>query len=150
MAPRDYLRSNSAQHPAILSIQQSVELASGEIGKDAEVFPISLAFEESLRRIELQEGPEALKTYYQANPTHVSAVGTILTEVHRALGIIHFYTADERMVRCWCVKQGKNIQESAAVVDVNLSRYAIQATLYYALLKFVCGGAHFFAPVHCS
>jgi ribosome-binding ATPase YchF (GTP1/OBG family) len=123
MTARDYLRSNSAQHPAVLAVQQSVEMQSGESGKDPEVFPVSLAFEENLRRIELQEGPEALSTYYQANPTHVSAIGTILREVHRALGIIHFYTMDERMVRCWCVKQGRNIQESAAVVDVNISRY---------------------------
>jgi ribosome-binding ATPase YchF (GTP1/OBG family) len=136
MTPRDYLRSNSAQHPAVLAVQQSVELQSGESGKDAEVFPISTAFEESLRRIELQEGPEALKSYFEANPTHVSAVGTILAEVHRALGIIHFYTVDDRLVRCWCVKQGKNIQESAAVVDVNISR-CVGGDTAYALVRSV-------------
>jgi hypothetical protein len=87
------------------------------------VFPISLAFEEELRRIEREEGTEALLEYYSANPTHTSAVGTIVAESHRMLSLIHFYTVDERRVKRWCLRQGKSIQESAAVVDVNIARW---------------------------
>ena len=123
MSSRDYLRSGSSQHPTVLSVQQMVEFLNGDALKDMEVFPISLAFEDSLRRIEKEEGLEAIKAYHDANPTHISALDTILIEAHRALSIIHFYTANELQVKCWCLKQGKTILDSCAIVDVTVARY---------------------------
>lgn len=125
MSTRDYLRCliREETHPTVQAVQQAVELSSGGEGqRESEVFPISLLFEENMRQIELTEGVDALIQYHLANPTHLSAVDTILVEIHRALNLIHFYTATEQSVKCWCLRQGKTVLESSAVVDVNITR----------------------------
>jgi ribosome-binding ATPase YchF (GTP1/OBG family) len=122
MTSRDYLRQRGQPSPAVISIQQAIELQSGESLRDTEVFPVSLSFEEEIRRIRSEEGTDAVQEYFIANPTHISAVETILTLTHRNLGLIHFYTASEREIKCWCLKQGKTILESSAMVDVNITR----------------------------
>eukprot|EP01032_Pedospumella_encystans_P009083 gene9083-10725_t len=122
MASRDYLRQVSLPSPTVTSIQQAVEIMAGEALRDTEIIPISLAFEENLRNIRTNEGMDAIHEYFAANPTHTSAKDTIVNLVHRNLGLIHFYTASEKEVKCWCVKQGKTIMECSAVVDVNIAR----------------------------
>ena len=131
MSSRDYLRKEGAQIEVIQSIQQAVELmgggeplatTGGAGGRESEVFAVSLEFEQNLNRIEKEEGNEALCQYFAANPTHISAVQLILDETHRALQLIHFYTASEREVKCWCLKQGKTILESSSIVDINVTR----------------------------
>jgi len=124
MTSRDYLRQVSLPSPTVTSIQQAVEMLSGEALRDTEIIPISLAFEENLRDIRTHEGMDAIHEYFAANPTHTSAKDTILSLVHRNLGLIHFYTASEKEVKCWCGKQGKTILECSSVVDVNITRYA--------------------------
>lgn len=105
------------------SASSALSVASDRGGSEnTEVFPVSLQLEDSIREIARVEGPAGVQEYFAANPTHSSAVPTIIAEVHRALGVIHFYTTNEREVKCWCLKQGKTILESAAVVDVNISR----------------------------
>lgn len=123
MTSRDYLRQSTLPSPTITSIQTAIELQSGESLRDVEVIPVSLIFEEEIRRIRYEEGLQALGEYFQANPTHRSCVELILTLTHRMLGLIHFYTASEKEVKSWCLKQGKTILESSAVVDVNITRY---------------------------
>jgi hypothetical protein len=137
MTSRDYLRKGIAQTPAVQSVQEAVDLLIGDrpsssggggggggtgAGAGSEVITLSLEFEENLFRIETQEGPDALAEYFLANPTHASAMPFILAEAHRSLGLIHFYTTTERDVKCWCLKQGKTIMESSAIVDVKISR----------------------------
>lgn len=97
---------------------------NGGRSAENEVFPVSLQLEESIREIFRVEGPAGVQEYFAANPTHNSAVPMIIAEAHRALGLIHFYTTNEREVKCWCLRQGKTILESSAVVDVNITRYA--------------------------
>ena len=133
MTSRDYLRQSTLPSPTITSIQTAIELQSGESLRDIEVIPVSLKFEEEIRRIRYEEGLNALGEYFQANPTHRSCVEMILTLTHRMLGLIHFYTASEKEVKCWCLRQGKTILESSAVVDVNITRYGSESLPLYRI-----------------
>ena len=125
MTSRDYLRqlASSSLNPLLTSIQQAIEIMSGDTApRDTEMIPISLAFEENLRDIRTREGMDAIHEYFAANPTHISAKDTILQLVHRNLGLIKFYTASEKEIQCWLVRQGKTIIECSSVVDVNITR----------------------------
>jgi ribosome-binding ATPase YchF (GTP1/OBG family) len=87
---------------------------------------VSLAFEESLRLIERDEGAPALVSYRAANPTHLSCLPVVVKMSHRALGLVHFYTADDREVRCFSLKKGKTLMEASACIDVHIMRNFIR------------------------
>lgn len=84
--------------------------------------PVSLSFELKLLDLERLEGPAELAEYFLANPTHVSAMDTIIRSCYQALNLIKFYVCSEREVRCYLLRLGCTVVEAAALVDVKIAR----------------------------
>jgi len=82
---------------------------------------MSVVFEEMLYDLLLQ-GQDVLTEYTLANATHISALPQIISKAYSQLRIIHFYTATEKEVKCWCLRKGKSILESAECIDATVAR----------------------------
>lgn len=80
---------------------------------------LSTAFEEKLRRIEL-EGD--LQEYLTANVTHRSILRPLIQETFKVLDVIHFYTYHNNALTCWNLRDGRSISSAAAIVDINIHR----------------------------
>ncbi|KAJ1433989.1 hypothetical protein B484DRAFT_446981, partial [Ochromonadaceae sp. CCMP2298] len=125
MSSRDFLRpGGTVQVEALRVAREAAEMLAGD--GDADVLPVSLVFEEKLRCLERDEGAGALEMYVLANPTHRSMLPVLVQQAQRAIGLLHFYTADNREVRCFALKKGRNIMEASAALGVHVMRNFIR------------------------
>lgn len=100
------------------------------------LFPLSIEYEQHLYEIEHSGGPEALREYFQANGTQVSAMRTIIQQLYDTLNLITYYTitiqSNQRegtefiQLKAWLFRQGLTAQEAANRKDVRISRKFIR------------------------
>jgi ribosome-binding ATPase YchF (GTP1/OBG family) len=94
-----------------------------EIPQISEMTAVSLSLEQNLRNIELgPNGKEELEEYFIANPTHISANNAIFNGCYRTLGLIRFYTASEKEVKCYLLRAGLTVLDASGLVDVQIMR----------------------------
>lgn len=132
MTSRDYLRSigPDASSHSLNGILKQISSHVASKGHGGEVLSVSAVFEEKLYDLSLQ-GRDVLMEYTQANATHVSALSQIISKAYSQMRIIHFYTATEKEVKCWCLRKGKSILESAECIDATVAR----CTIHYMHLQ---------------
>ncbi len=77
---------------------------------------------------EIAELPEEEQSeYLEAMGLPEPAVGKVVHEIYRALGLLSFFTAGEPEVRAWTLKEGSTVLEAAGTIHTDLARGFIRA-----------------------
>ena len=77
---------------------------------------------------EIAELPEDEQTeYLEAMGLPEPAVGKVVHEIYRALGLLSFFTAGEPEVRAWTLKEGSTVIDAAGAIHTDLAKGFIRA-----------------------
>lgn len=97
-----------------------LDLAGGE---SAEVVVISGALEAELSSLDSRDRDEMLAEYGLDEP----GLDKVVRATYAMLGLLTFFTASEKEVRAWTVKQGSTAPQSAGVIHTDFEKGFIKA-----------------------
>lgn len=102
------------------------------------MIPISVEFEQSYW--DKRGDPAAAKAFLEENKV-TSALPKIITQGFGQLGLIYYFTAGEKEVRCWNIRDGTLAPQAAGVIHGDFERGFIKAEVVaYGDFKSLCGG----------
>ena len=93
----------------------------------AEAVALCAKLEAELAELEEADRTEMLESMGLAEP----AVGTMARAIQRLLGLASFYTAGEKEVRAWTIRQGETAPEAAGTIHSDIQRGFIRAECYH-------------------
>ena len=98
---------------------------SGEV--DAVCVTLCAELESEIAELASEERGEMLQTMGLNEP----AIGPLARALNQLLGLTTFYTAGEKMVRAWIIRQGATAPEAAGAIHSDLERGFIRAECYH-------------------
>jgi len=97
------------------------------LGLDIPVEPISVRLQWQLDRLP----PEERQAFCQEMGVSLVDRGAILRQILRTSGQILFFTAGEKEVRSWMVRQGATAVEAAAAIHTDLAQGFVRAEVFH-------------------
>jgi obg-like ATPase 1 len=88
------------------------------------MIPFSVQFEATLW--EHRDAPE-LRDAFLAETASKSVMPKMISQAYKELGLIYFFTAGEKEVRCWTVQEGALAPQAAGVIHTDFERGFIKA-----------------------
>tara|TARA_B100000686_G_C16682931_1_gene913021 strand:+ start:186 stop:1232 length:1047 start_codon:yes stop_codon:yes gene_type:complete len=104
---------------------KALERASEEV--DAVCVTLCAELESEIAELASEERGEMLQTMGLNEP----AIGPLARALNQLLGLTTFYTAGEKMVRAWIIRQGATAPEAAGAIHSDLERGFIRAECYH-------------------
>ncbi len=104
-------------------------------GVDAVCVALCAKLESEIAEFASEEQGEILKTMGLDEP----AIGPLARALNKLLGLTTFYTAGEKMVRAWIIRQGATAPEAAGAIHSDLERGFIRAECYHVSELFELG-----------
>lgn len=113
-------------------VEQVKEAVKNE---DAQLMVISAAFEEQLTEF---EDPEEVKEFMEAVGLEEPGLNILVRTAYQLLGLQTYFTAGEKEVRAWTVKEGAKAPQAAGVIHTDFERGFIRAEVmkYNDLLSY--------------
>jgi len=109
------------------------------------VIPISVEFEQALW--DKMDDPEATEEFLKSSGAQ-SILPKVITQGFTQLGLIRYFTAGEKEVRCWTVRDGTLAPQAAGVIHSDFERGFIKAEVVsYEDFKSLSGGRKGMAEV---
>ncbi|CAI7657981.1 hypothetical protein PCG10_009285 [Penicillium crustosum] len=136
---KDYLRQKCKYLPKI------AEWVKAHGGQGSDIIPFSVEFEEKLWS--LRDDKAALDAFV-AESKVPSRLGKITTEGFTKLGLQYYFTAGEKEIRCWPIKQGTLAPQAAGVIHGDFERGFIKAEVVaYKDFHDLCNGEKSMGPI---
>ncbi|GIW74745.1 MAG: ribosome-binding ATPase YchF [Phycisphaerales bacterium] len=88
--------------------------------------PVCAKIESELAELDPADKAEMLADYGMQEP----ALNTLAREAYRLLGLQSFYTAGEKEIRAWTIRQGATAPQAAGVIHSDFERGFIRANIY--------------------
>jgi len=88
--------------------------------------PVCAKIESELAELDPADKAEMLADYGMDEP----ALNKLAREAYRLLGLQSFYTAGEKEIRAWTVRQGATAPQAAGVIHTDFERGFIRANIY--------------------
>ncbi|MFI4915704.1 MAG: redox-regulated ATPase YchF [Phycisphaerales bacterium JB060] len=88
--------------------------------------PVCAKIESELAELDPQDKAEMLADYGMDEP----ALSKLAREAYRLLGLQSFYTAGEKEIRAWTVRQGATAPQAAGTIHTDFERGFIRANIY--------------------
>ncbi|MEO1277360.1 MAG: redox-regulated ATPase YchF [Planctomycetota bacterium] len=88
--------------------------------------PVCAKIESELAELDPEDKAEMLADYGMNEP----ALNKLANEAYRLLGLQSFYTAGEKEIRAWTVRQGATAPQAAGVIHTDFERGFIRANIY--------------------
>lgn len=102
------------------------------------MIPFSVEYEQKLWN--LRDSPTELESFLKETAS-ASALPKIITNGYSQLGLIYYFTAGDKEVRCWTVRQGCLAPQAAGVIHSDFERGFIKAEVVsYDDFVAHCGG----------
>ncbi|MBA4602878.1 redox-regulated ATPase YchF [Thermoactinomyces mirandus] len=101
-------------------VQQVMEIAAEE---GAEVVPISAQVEAEIVELEGEER----KMFFEELGLKSSGLDRLVAAAYRLLGLITYFTAGEKEVRAWTIREGTKAPQAAGVIHTDFERGFIRA-----------------------
>ncbi|KAF8242568.1 hypothetical protein K440DRAFT_607273 [Wilcoxina mikolae CBS 423.85] len=112
-----------------------------------EVIPMSVEFEQNLWEKRELEGEEEAQSWLKEQGAG-SVLPKVITQGFKQLGLIYYFTAGEKEVRCWTIREGTLAPQAAGVIHGDFERGFIKAEVVaYEDFKTLCGGKKGMAEV---
>jgi obg-like ATPase 1 len=116
MSQQDFIRKKNKWLP---KIHQWITSHGG-----GTMIPFSVEFEQNLWA--LRDSPDQKEQFLKDNSC-TSALPKITTNGYSQLGLIYYFTAGEKEVRCWTIRQGCLAPQAAGVIHTDFERGFIKA-----------------------
>ena len=108
--------------------KEVVELSKYANDLGSQCVPVCASLESEISQLESSDREEMLEGLGLVEP----AVGPFARSANQALGLSTFYTAGEKEVRSWNVRQGSTAPQAAGVIHSDIERGFIRAECYFA------------------
>lgn len=110
------------------------------------LIPFSVEFEQEVA--DLGSNKEAIDELIKNSSGQTSQFGKIITIGYKQLGLVYYFTAGEKEVRCWTVYEGSVAPEAAAVIHTDFGKAFIKAEVCaFDDFKELCDGSKSMAPI---
>lgn len=137
LSQADYVRKKNKW---LAKIHQWIQANGG-----GTLIPISVEFEQAVW--DKKEDLEAQKAWLEELKVQ-SALPKVITQGFSQLGLIYYFTAGEKEVRCWTIRDGTLAPQAAGVIHGDFERGFIKAEVVaYEDFKALCGGKKGMAEV---
>lgn len=119
----------------IANVDESDAAGKGELaqkvkahaeGEGNAFVPVCAKIESELAELEPEDKAGMLADYGMDEP----ALSKLAREAYRLLGLQSFYTAGEKEIRAWTVRQGATAPQAAGVIHTDFERGFIRANIY--------------------
>ena len=109
------------------------------------LIPISVEFEQKYWA--LREDPAAQKAFLEEEKA-TSILPKVITQGFQQLGLVYYFTAGEKEVRCWTIREGCLAPQAAGVIHGDFERGFIKAEVVaFEDFKALCGGQKSMAEI---
>ena len=88
---------------------------------------LSAKLESEIAELPLEERDEMLQSMGLSEP----AIGPLARAINKLLGLTTFYTAGEKAVRSWIIREGASAPEAAGVIHTDIEHGFIRAECYH-------------------
>ncbi|KAJ6259050.1 LOW QUALITY PROTEIN: hypothetical protein Dda_5946 [Drechslerella dactyloides] len=117
LSEKDYIRQKNKHLPKIFKWVQ--ENSPGDM-----IIPLSVAYEERLSRMEDDEAKKEQETLGAK-----SALGKLVVNMRKELGLGSFFTCGTDEVRQWTIRKGTKAPQAAGVIHTDFEKTFIQAVV---------------------
>lgn len=97
--------------------------ASFDLPKNAAIVPICAKIEEELSDL----SPEEAKEYLSQLGLPSTGLDEVISSAYSLLGLITFFTHNEKELRAWTVRSGATAQQAAGVIHTDFEKHFIKA-----------------------
>ncbi|KAF3935103.1 hypothetical protein ABW19_dt0210596 [Dactylella cylindrospora] len=118
LSEKDYIRQKNKYLPKVFKWVQ--ENSPGDM-----IIPLSVAFEEKLSKMTEEEAEEECKKVGAK-----SALGKLVVNMRKELGLSSFFTTGSDEVRQWTIRKGTKAPQAAGVIHTDLMNTFIQAIVF--------------------
>ena len=99
-----------------------------EENKNAALLPFCAEFEKLIKTCDSKI--DEVKNKCKVATVKPSALDNIIHEGYKVLGLLHFFTAGPKEVKCWTVRTGTNAKQAAGAIHGDLEKSFICAEVY--------------------
>ncbi|KAK6335518.1 hypothetical protein TWF696_002291 [Orbilia brochopaga] len=117
LSEKDYIRQKNKHLPKIFKWVQ--ENSPGDM-----IIPLSVAYEERLSRMDDEEAKKEQETLGAK-----SALGKLVVNMRKELGLSSFFTCGTDEVRQWTIRKGTKAPQAAGVIHTDFEKTFIQAVV---------------------
>ncbi len=119
----------------VMNVSDDDVLGEGELAqkvrsmakeRGGEAVPVCARIEEELAELDEEDRAEMLSDYGMDEP----ALSKLARAAYNLLGLQSFYTAGEKEIRAWTVRQGSTAPQAAGVIHTDFQRGFIRAEIY--------------------